>query len=61
MAWTDTTSTTEDWQQSSYGATTWDAGTTKWDISGNVYKTEWDVPGESWTDTSSTSESWVDI
>jgi hypothetical protein len=42
------------------GETIWDAGSTEWDISGNVSITDWDVTPTSYTNESATSTTWTE-
>jgi hypothetical protein len=42
------------------GETIWDAGSTEWDISGNVSITDWDVTATAYSDESANTPTWAE-
>ncbi len=59
--WSDAGVNASIWRCAPTGATTWDAATTQWDLTGNVYMTEWDKVETTYSDASTNSPTWSDV
>lgn len=59
--WSAATTNTSLWYAQNPTETTWDGGTTYWDLDGNVYQTLWDNIDDTWADTTPTATTWTDV
>ena len=60
MAWSEQTGTSTTYYVKNPTETTWDGGSTFWDLSGNVYQTLWDNIDDTWAAASTTSAIWTE-
>jgi len=59
-SWTDAPTTESLWAVQNPTATTWDNGSTSWDLEGNVLTTVWDGVDDVWADEAGSPTTWVD-
>ena len=58
--WSAASTSSSLWYAQNPAETTWDSGTTFWDLDGNVYQTLWDNIDETWADQTGNSVTWTD-
>lgn len=58
--WSAATTNASSWYRENPTETTWDGGTTFWDLNGNVYDTLWDNIDNTWADQAGNSVTWTD-